>query len=306
VTAVLVAVALAAGVLALLQAEQVRAGFLCVKYSASFDPLFRGSCYEFNNHEGAAHVAGYVIVDDEYAPDGTAVEAVSNGVVCGSDTFGPARLDFYVLGKAEKEGCGQPGELIEFRIDGTLAAQTIRYPELTNYFPYDLLLTVMPNHAWYWFERISVPAPKVGTKIEAVVAGTVCGEGTLGGEDDVGGFIVPPNIRGFSRLIVPRSDLQPGCAQNGSIVEFRVGGLRAETAVVWQPGVQRLDLLVQGDATCDFLVDPRDATLVLQHIARLVADVACHGDADRDHDLDAIDARHILEFAAGITTALPL
>lgn len=31
-----------------------------------------------------------------------------------------------------------------------------------------------------------------------------------------------------------------------------------------------------------------------------------NGDADRDRDIDVLDVRQILEFAAGITNALPL
>jgi hypothetical protein len=64
--------------------------------------------------------------------------------------------------------------------------------------------------------------------------------------------------------------------------------------------------MVQGDANCDFLVDSRDATLALQVTAALLSGVPCHADADRDGDIDVFDARHILEFAAAITNALPL
>jgi hypothetical protein len=84
-----------------------------------------------------------------------------------------------------------------------------------------------------------------------------------------------------------------------------VGGLRGETVVPWEPNVQRINLMVQGDANCDFLVDARDATLDMQFAARLTETIVCHGDADHSGGTDAFDAQQVLQFAAGLTNELP-
>jgi hypothetical protein len=286
--------------------EEKQQSGICIDPIGTFSPrAILGGCIPFETGKDQVLVIGRALLGNDYAPSGTQIQALAGDTLCGQGTGG-SKFTLLVLGAAEREGCAGSGESVRFVLDGQSAEETFVWPENSFGFAF-LSLTAVDRHAWYWFERTSVSGPALDTVVQGFVAGQLCGKAMIRGEDDlIGFFFVPPGIRGFSRLIVPHSDLQPGCAENGSLVEFRVGGLRAETAVVWQSGVHRLDLLVQGDATCDFLVDPRDATLVLQHTARLVDDVACHGDADRDHDLDAIDARHILEFAAGITTALPL
>ena len=57
-----------------------------------------------------------------------------------------------------------------------------------------------------------------------------------------------------------------------------------------------------GDANCDNVVTPADATIILQLVAALVDGVECDGVADVNSDgtLDAIDASLILQIVAGL------
>jgi hypothetical protein len=280
---------------------------ICIDPAATFDPrAFGGGCTALKAGADRVLFLGRALLEDDYAPDGTAVQALVGNQVCGEAAV-EGRFELLVLGAREQPGCAGPGQAVRFTIGESEAQEMFPWPAEQSAAPFhELSLTSVNEHAWYWFERVSSRPPPVGTRIEAFVGETLCGETTLGGEDEAVGFFIPQGIHGFSRLVVPSAEVQPGCATNGSLVQLRVGGLRAETAVVWRAGVHRLNLLVQGDATCDFAVDARDASLVLQHYARLVTSVPCHGDADRDGDLDVFDARHILEFAARITNALPL
>ncbi len=281
----------------------------CVDRPISFDPMFRPSgCFTYKPIAGGVVVIGHALLDFQYLTYGRAVEARVNGQTCGRTTI-PGVDGVFVLpiaGGDSQPGCATAGQRLDFYIYDVQADQTLAWPATPGADPEFLPLTAVNNVSWFWFERASTPAPRVGTTVQALTSGALCSETTIGGEDEAIGTVNRPNIRGFSRLVVPSASVQPGCAQNSSLVEFTVGGLRAETALLWRPGVQRIDVLVQGDANCDFLVDPRDATLALQKYAALLASVPCHGDADRDGDIDVFDARHILEFAAGITNGLPL
>jgi hypothetical protein len=139
-------------------------------------------------------------------------------------------------------------------------------------------------------------------RIEALTNGQLCSSTTLGDEADAFGVRNRQGLRGFMRLII-----SPGgpCGAAGTDITFRVNGLRGATVRPYETGVQRINLLVQGDATCDFALDSRDATLILQVTSALSAAVRCHGDADLDGDVDAIDAHYILEYSAGLTEDLP-
>jgi hypothetical protein len=279
----------------------------CVDRPISFDPLFKPSgCFSYKPIDGGIVVIGRALLEFKFLEYGRAVEARVNGNMCGSVTI-PGADGVFVLpvaGGDSQPGCATAGQRVDFYIYGALAGQTLVWPPTLGPNPSFLSLSSVSNVAWYWFERAAATPPHVGTTVEAYVNGTPCGETTIGGEAQALGAFNRPNIRGFLRLIVPPTNSD--CAQDNALTEFRVNGLRAETALLWRPGVQRLNLLVQGDANCDFLVDSRDALLALQAEAGLIASVPCHGDADRDGDIDVFDARHILEFAAGVTSALPL
>ena len=282
----------------------------CFDSAGTFDPLaFGGGCYAYDRDADSVVVAGRALISGSYLEYGRSVEARVGAVRCGSTMTSGGGGDFTLTinGAELQDGCATPGQTVDFYVYGTLAAQTLVWPTPPHNGPIFLSLVADPDHAWYWFERVSTPRPAVGAIVQAYVGTTLCGKTTIGGEDNVGGLFVPEGIRGFYRLVVPQTEFRPDCApRNGELTEFKVNGLRAETAVQWRPGVQRLNLMVQGDANCDFLIDARDALLALQVAAALITGVPCHGDADRDRDIDVFDARDILEFAAHITGALPL
>jgi len=282
---------------------------VCIDPIGTFNPTqYGGGCINYELGKDEVLLVGRALLDFTWLTYGRSVEARVNGQTCGETTIPGADGTFTltIKGASLQAGCATAGQRVEFYIYDVQAAETLTWPSEPSSGPTFMSLTAVKNSAWYWFERVSNPRPAVGTMVEAYIGNTICGETMIGGEDDAKGYFIPEGIRGFSRLIVQSASQHADCAQNASLVEFRVNGLRAETAVFWQPGVRRLDLMVQGDASCDFLVDSRDALLALQVEARLIASVPCHGDADRDRDIDVFDARHILEFSAHITNALPL
>jgi hypothetical protein len=279
---------------------------VCIDPVGTFQPTqISGACISYEQGKDQQLLIGRALVGGSFAPPGTAVQALVGEQVCGETTDGDP-FQLLVFGAGEQEGCARAGDTVRFLIGGQDTLETLRWPEEPSGFQI-LALTAVHEQAWYWFERISTPRPERGMVVQAFVAGELCDETTVGGEEDAAGYSIPDNIRGFSRLVVgPVASPPSVCGLNGALVEFRVNGIRAETAVVWRPGIQRLNLMVQGDATCDFLVDSRDANLALQVTAGLISSVPCHGDGDRDRDIDVFDARHILEFTAGITSALPI
>jgi hypothetical protein len=233
------------------------------------------------------------------------VEARIGDSECGSTTVDAADGLFIlpVLPNAFQEGCGAKGERIEFLVDGVTARQSMLWHEDQGSNPELLSLTALTNSSWFWFERLARPAPRVGTPVEAYMDGELCGQTTIGGEAQALPGRVRQGMRGFLRLAI----VQDGgpCGQEDAEVTFRVGGLRGETVVRWSANAQRINLLVQGDASCDLLVDSRDATLVLQYAAGLADSLPCHGDADHSGQVDPFDAQHLLQFSAGLTSQLP-
>ena len=278
----------------------------CVDRPASFDPLFKPSgCFTYKPVEGGVTVIGHALLGSEYLGPGGSVEARVNGTSCGSTTV-PGANGVFVLpmaGGNSQAGCATGGDRVDFYLDGVLADQTLDWPSAPGPNPRFLSLSAVNDVAWYWFDRVAIPAARIGTRVEALSNGALCGEAMIGGEEEALGTTRRPNERGFLRLIV--SSTKASCGQAGSLVEFRIGGLAGETAVPWRPGVQRLDLQVQADADCSFSIDARDATLVLQHVAGFIASTPCSADANHDHAVNALDAQLILQYAAGLTGALP-
>ena len=309
-----VRVALLAGVAALLLVGAARVGAggnetatLCVERPISFNPLFRPSgCFTYEPIEGGFVVIGRALLDAQFLASGGTVEARVGDTTCGSTVIErPDGLFVLPIVDADSQaGCATAGVRLSFYLDSEQTQQTLAWPDGPTTNPEFLSLSAVNDAAWYWFERATEQPARPGTVVQAYTNGIVCGDAVVGDEDDALGVRVRPNMRGFLRLIVPAEGDR--CGQDGALVEFRVDGLRAVTEVPWSAGVHRLDLLVQGDANCDFLVDSRDASFTLQVSAALIESVRCHGDADRDGDIDVFDARHILEFAAGLTNELPL
>lgn len=66
---------------------------------------------------------------------------------------------------------------------------------------------------------------------------------------------------------------------------------------------------VAGDVDCDTAPTSRDAVLILQYDARLIAEVPCpgpHADVNVDGRTDTVDALLVLQWVAGLVPALPV
>ncbi|MCH7699648.1 MAG: hypothetical protein IH865_11980 [Chloroflexi bacterium] len=77
-----------------------------------------------------------------------------------------------------------------------------------------------------------------------------------------------------------------------------------ESSTPTPPATPRLQ---PGDTNCDGSVDPLDAALILQFVARLISGLPCPdgGDPSGDGVVDATDAALILQLSAGLIDALP-
>ena len=65
--------------------------------------------------------------------------------------------------------------------------------------------------------------------------------------------------------------------------------------------------LLAGDASCDGVINPVDAALILQLAAGLISELPCpsQGDANGDGVANPVDAALILQFSAGLISSLP-
>ena len=82
------------------------------------------------------------------------------------------------------------------------------------------------------------------------------------------------------------------------------GGNNAGAAYVFESEAGSVPI---GDANCDASVSSIDAALVLQFVAGLLSALGCEdaADANADGNVDSIDAALILQFGAGLLDALP-
>jgi hypothetical protein len=51
-------------------------------------------------------------------------------------------------------------------------------------------------------------------------------------------------MAGFSKLIVPSAELQPGCGRDGAMVSFLFDGVAKGDPIEWRPGLQFINPLV--------------------------------------------------------------
>jgi hypothetical protein len=275
-------------------------GQLCVDFFPTMDPLaFPGGCYP-NQGADQSLVVGRAIIEDRYAPIGTAIEAFNGDASCGAAPIGFRTFELQL------NGCASPGETVRFEVGGQLAIETMTWPGESPG-PTFLSLSVKSDHAWYWFERLLARPPAIGTVVQAVVDGVVCGETMV----DVvpRGFVVfLEELRGFWKLVVPSSSLTPGCGAPGANVSFVVDGVKSVQVAPWQPGIHQVNLMLAGDPNCDFVVAATDAALVLQTGAGLLRnplDCQPAADVNNDGSANAIDATLVLQFAAGLLAELP-
>ncbi|OGO51530.1 MAG: hypothetical protein A2148_01230 [Chloroflexi bacterium RBG_16_68_14] len=238
---------------------------LCAEYPVSFNPLEGSWCagFTFQWHAvpgpvtltiesgdtvevaiGAqpadlAAIAGMAILGDDYAPPGTLIEALVGAQECGRTevlTHQAFNFEFQILGERERAGCARMGDAVQFRVGGVPAAETYSYvpfarvPRLGYQIQH---LVAMEDHAWYWSENFGAELlPPDGAAVQALVDGIVCGETTI----TIGRW----STAGFSKLIVPSEEIQPGCGRPGASVSFLVDGVEAEPPLPWVPGLQRI------------------------------------------------------------------
>lgn len=292
-------------------AEAGEVPFLCIDPFGSFDPLaLGGGCFPgVEPHVDAVSIIGRTILEDDYAPPGTVVESFVNGQECGVTTVPDGSVfrtfELRVLGAGERAGCAGPGDLVEFRVGGVLAAETYSWIPFSSVSevsgPLQIQhLVAMEEHAWYWFERRGGELPADTINVRSLVDGVECGGAGI--RFARGGIAVV----GFSRLIVPSGEIQSGCGEPGATVSFVVSDVEAQNTVSWEPGLQRIDLALSGDVNCDFRLNSIDAALVLQFDAGLSTSLACQDAADVNGDgrINAVDAALILQFHAGLIDSL--
>lgn len=183
-------------------------------------------------------VNGGAILNDDYAPDGTLIEAVGGGTTCGQATVDASRGRFRleVSGASEVEGCAKPGDRVRLLVGNVPAIETITWDAQRKHLGLNLAAT--PNHAWYW---ISVPHEgsegAEGETADASIDGSTCGQATI--TQAPPGFSPLPGPLGFSRLVIPRDTVETGCGHEGATVSFQINGEEFATAA-WAPGVHQL------------------------------------------------------------------
>ena len=186
--------------------------------------------------------AGVALLETDFAPAGTLIEAFVHDQECGSTTVPPVppagyigdhQFQLNVLGQSERSGCAVPGDEITFRVGGVPAAEAELFePTTAASRPFTLIaLTAMRQHAWYWYEQSGEDLPADRTSVQAVIDGAVCGEARIEALPGTG-------IAGFSRLLVPSEELQPGCGRPGAMVTFMVEGVATGRPIEWEPGLQ--------------------------------------------------------------------
>ena len=197
-----------------------------------------------------AVVTGTVLVEDGYATAGTLIEALVNGQECGTTvSLDHGSLNYtqlVVLGAGERIGCATPGDLVRFRVGGILATETLTWQPFIDtpgaQQPFHVQhLSAMEERAWYWLQGPAADLPAIGSTVQAVVDGVVCGETV------VEASTFTPDRAGFPRLIVLSEALEPGCGRPGATVAFLVGGVEVDS-IPWQAGLQRLELMAPVEA----------------------------------------------------------
>jgi len=153
--------------------------------------------------------------------------------------IGDHRFELHVLGAGEQPGCATGGATVKFRIAGVPAVEYfswVPFSDVTTFGQFQFIyLTAIRQHAWYWFEAPENEGPVVGTRVQAVIDGQVCGKTPIEGQGT--------GLVGFSRLLVPSAELQPGCGRAGAKVSFLFDGVRRGEPIEWAPGLHYINPL---------------------------------------------------------------
>ena len=194
-----------------------------------------------------AVITGAALLEDGYAPEGTLIEALVDGLDCGTTMTSESsglNFDLTVLGAGERPGCATPGDLVRFRVGGVAAAETftwVPFIDTPGAFEWQMQhLSVIEERAWYWLQGPADDLPAVGSTVQAVVHGVVCDETVV----EAAPLFAAAGVR---RLIVPSESIQPGCGRPRATVAFFVGGVEVGS-IPWQAGLQRLELAAPVEA----------------------------------------------------------
>ncbi len=191
-----------------------------------------------------AVVTGDAILEIDHASQGTSIVAFVHGQECGTtQVTGGANYDFaiQILGAEERPGCARLGDQVQFTVGGVPAIDSVGWapfgsppgsPGLLQYHH----IVAMQQHAWYWFQSLGDNPPAAGTLVQAVIDGVICGEAHIESQG-IG-------LAGFSKLIVPSAELQPGCGRAGANVSFLFDGVVKGEPIEWSPGLQFINPLV--------------------------------------------------------------
>ena len=306
---------------------------LCVLLDDSFSPLERSWCAGFTfpwttvpeavtmtvaagttmevdvgaQAADVALITGDALLDADYAPVGTVIEAFVGDQACGATEVAgglPFNFTMQVHGERSREGCAAIGDIVRFVVGGVPAAEPFTYvpfAQVSRPGFHIHHLVAMERHAWYWSGPLARTGTNDAVEIKALIDGVVCGA-TWTHRSRFG----PGAMVGFDRLIVPSEEVTPGCGRPGAEVSFRAGGLASTTSIPWRPGLQELELTFVGDVDCDLTGTAIDAALLLQSEAGLLADVPCGAGADVNGDgaVDSRDAALVLQYVAGFIDSL--
>ena len=139
-------------------------------------------------------------------------------------------LAFYqisVIPASIVSGCGEPGSVIQFTLNGETANETAIWQDegasAANH--HRLTLTIGPAFAWWVpvVEPIQQAIEDEDLHVEAFIGDTLCGRAER------------PGLPGVL-LVVPSAELVPGCGTEGATVTFTVNGQPSEQTATWTAG----------------------------------------------------------------------
>lgn len=253
---------------------------------------------------------------------GLTVTAEVNGVECGSDVTEVPFADgepmaayaIDVKTDAEKAGCAEPGDTIQFYIDGEPANPTAVWEEGSHHLDihtgpdFATFSGTLTCHGEPCIEFVVGPA--IAPYVRAYVDGKLCAGHA------VSGWL----ITSYYNVNIPSDEAVPGCGTEGATVTFTVDGEPANEVAVWTTGYTTFPLttgdLVWGDVNCSGRTDPVDALGLLRFDAGLPVGMpyGCRvvgvtvqvngtqevwGNFDCIGGIDAVDALKTLKFDAG-------
>lgn len=185
-----------------------------------------------------------VCVDTSCGQDAYGLEVIAliNGVDCGHGVTGPhgfvwttdvwSGVVMEIAAASEKPGCGVRDAPIQFTVGGRPAHET--------YYTWDDrgiggalsvgdAAVIVQGSLNDGEDPMLYPCDDLcdGPLVEAFVNGTHCGELQTRGNKSTNGFIF---------LVIAGDELRPGCAGEGDIVTFTVGGRPAHETFVFAPG----------------------------------------------------------------------